>query len=276
MKIQLPIPILSFFVLVLLFFSGIAASETLVLIQGYLGGAENWRDSGITQVLEKSGWKDGGHLSIGPGGVGDRRPNTRGSQRYITLDLPTQAPLMVQSKRLDRYLAYLQRRHPGSALILVGHSAGGVLARLYMVQHPKLSVSALITIASPHRGTESAELGLLAGQSPLSWMGSALGINTLSHSQALYHDLMRENPNNLLGWLNYQRHPAALYFSIVRSEDNETFGFGNLIVPAWSQDLNQVYALRGRARTITAQGGHGLRIEDGRLLVRILESLHRT
>jgi pimeloyl-ACP methyl ester carboxylesterase len=183
---------------------------------------------------------------------------------------------MAQSKHLVRYLAYLHGKYPDSALILVGHSAGGVLARLYMVQHPKTAVAALVTIASPHRGTESAELGLMAGQSPLSWMDSMLGIDTLNHSQGLYYDLMRENPNNLLGWLNYQRHPKALYVSIVRSEDDETFGFGDLIVPAWSQDMNQVFALRGRVRTITMQGSHGLRAEDGRLLLRILNSLNRT
>lgn len=127
MKTQLSIPILSFFVLVLMSCSGIAWSETLVLIQGYLGGADNWRDSGITQVLEKSGWKDGGHLSIGPGGVRDQRPDTRGSRRYITLDLPTQAPLMIQSKQLDRYLAYLHRRNPNSVLILVGQDRKSVV-----------------------------------------------------------------------------------------------------------------------------------------------------
>jgi pimeloyl-ACP methyl ester carboxylesterase len=254
----------------------LASAENIVLIQGYLGGSENWRDSGITAVLKKHGWESGGHLYVRREGIAVRDVEALGIKRFFTLDLTTEAPLMYQLKQLERYLDYLRRRHPGSAQILIGHSAGGVLGRLYMVRHPKAEVAGLITIASPHRGTESAEIGLMAGQSPLSWMGSMLGINTLNRSQGLYHDLMRENPNNLLGWLNYQQHPPAMYVSVVRSLDDETFGFGDMVVPSWSQDMNQVYALRGRARTITVQGTHGLRSEDGQLLIRILKELQRT
>ena len=250
-------------------------AETLVLIQGYLGGAADWRHSGITRLLEAAGWADAGQLSLTPRGVYVSGSKGRGANRFFTLDLPSQAPLLVQSRRLDLYLGHVRIRHPETALILVGHSAGGVLARLYMVQHPDARITALITIASPHRGTESAELGLLAGQSPLAWLGPMIGIDTLNRSQGLYHDLMREQPNNLLGWLNYQRHPPAMYISIVRGEDDETFGLGELIVPAWSQDMNQVYALRGRAQTVTVRGRHALKLEDGKVLVRILKSLQR-
>lgn len=259
-----------------LFFMAFACAENMVLIQGYLGGSHNWHDSGITAVLEKHGWHNGGHLSINAPGVALRTADARGSKRFFTLELPTESPLLFQLKQLERYLGFLRARYPGSAQILVGHSAGGVLGRLCMVQHPQPDIAALITIASPHRGTESAELGFMAGQSPLSWMGSMFGIHTLSRSQGLFHDLMRENPNNLLGWLNFQPHPRATYVSIVRSEDDETFGIGDLIVPAWSQDMNQVYALRGRALTITVSGAHGLRFEDGQLLVRILKTLQST
>jgi pimeloyl-ACP methyl ester carboxylesterase len=156
--------------------------------------------------------------------------------------------------------------------ILAGHSAGGVLARLYMVQHPEAGVTALITIASPHRGTDSAELGLLVGQSPLGWMAPFFGGQVLNRSQALFHDLSRERPANLLFWLNRQEHPPAQYISVVRTDDS-LLGLGDLIVPSWSQDMNQVYALRGRARKITAGSNHALQPADGQLLVRILRSL---
>ncbi len=263
----------SAFALLLLMASFTGSAETLVFIQGYLGGAQNWRNSGITQVLQESGWRDGGHLRLLRLGVSHRGADGEGIRRFYTLELPTEAPLITQSRILAQYLAYIRRYHPESSLILAGHSAGGVLARLYMVQHPNSKITALITIASPHRGTESAELGLMAAQSPLAWLGSAIGIDTLDRSKGLYYDLSREHPGNLLGWLNYQRHPPALYASIVRRKDDETYGLGNLIVPAWSQDMNQVYALRGRAKTITVNGSHRLRSEDGKLILRILDSL---
>ena len=256
--------------------SGTAYAESLMLIQGYLGAGANWRESGITDVLQEAGWHDGGHLRIFGANVHAQLDSGRDeSKRFYTLQLPTEAPLLVQSAHLDKYVAFVRRKHPGNALVFAGHSAGGVLARLYMVQHQDSGIVAMISIASPHRGTESAELGIMAGQSPLGWLSSMMGIATLNRSQALYHDLMRENPGNLLGWLNHQPHPPALYVSIVRRRDDETFGLGNLLVPAWSQDLNQVFALRGRARTITVEGGHGLHREDARIILNVLVALQR-
>ena len=55
-------------------------------------------------------------------------------------------------------------------------------------------------------------------------------------------------------------------------EDNGLLNFGDLVVPVWSQDMNQVAALRGRASKIVTPGGHGLNKQDGELLLQILES----
>ncbi len=249
-------------------------AETLVFVQGYLGTANNWRDSGITDVLERDGWQDAGNLSLNRQGIHVSRAQADANKRYFTLDLPTEAPLQIQANYLAGYLDYVRHRYPGTALLLAGHSAGGVVARLYMVQHPDVAVAALITIASPHRGTESAELGLVVGQSPLALFAPLFGGEVFNRSQRLYSDLAREQPNNLLGWLNHQPHPPASYASIVRGKDDETFGLGNLIVPAWSQDMNQVYALRGQAWTIRVNGGHALSARDGELLVKIIARLN--
>lgn len=262
-------------VLFALSFPGTSCAETLVFIQGYLGSADNWHESGVAKILVEAGWQDAGRLSLSPGGVHLRGPKTAARKRFFTLDLPTEAPLMVQADVLGRYLADLRRRYPESALILVGHSAGGVSARLHMVREPKAGVAALITLASPHLGTEMAELGLMAGQSPLAWVAPFLGGGTLNRSQALYHDLARQSPSNLLGWLNHQPHPPALYVSIVRRDDTQGLSLGNLIVPAWSQDMNRVFALRGRARTFTVRGTHRLRSDDGRWILQALNMLNR-
>ena len=155
---------------------------------------------------------------------------------------------------------------------MVGHSAGGVLARLYLVRQPDSGVDALITIASPHLGTGSAELGAMAGQSPLAWVAPLLGGDTFNRSQSLFQDLVRERPGSLLFWLNRQPHPRARYIAIVRDDDS-LLGLGEVIVPTWSQDMNNVYALRGWVRTITVPAGHNLEETDGRLLARILRYL---
>jgi len=244
-------------------------AEALVLVQGYLG--DGWRDSGIIPALEAAGWEDGGRLSAGPHGV--RGALRQGGRRYYTLVLPTEAPMGHQLGYMERYLAFLRARHEHETLILAGHSAGGVLARLYMVRHPEMGIDALITIASPHLGTGSAEVGAMAGQSPLGWVAPFFGGSTLNRSQALYGELVRERPGSLLFWLNRQAHPPATYVSIVRQDDS-LFGLGgDLVVAARSQDMNQVYALRGRAWAIRTAGGHGLQASDGQLLLRILRQL---
>lgn len=249
--------------------------ETLLLLQGYLEDGNYWREAGVTRVLEKAGWRDAGHLHLGPRGITASRALQRNASRFYTVSLPTRAPLLAQQNHLEKYLAYIRSRNPDESLVLIGHSAGGVLGRLFMVQHPQTGVDALITISSPHLGTDAAEIGVMAGNSPLAWLAPMVGAQAFNESQGLYQDLVRERPGSLLFWLNRQEHPMARYISVVRTSDN-TLGRGDLVVPAWSQDMNNVYALKGRARSIGVDGNHGLSQSDGDLVVRILRQLKST
>ena len=65
------------------------------------------------------------------------------------------------SVRVARYLVE-EERPEGlvEKLILVGHSAGGVVARLVVLGNNPYRVDELITIASPHLGTVRAAQGL--------------------------------------------------------------------------------------------------------------------
>lgn len=256
--------------LLALFPTGLQA-EALVLVHGYLGGGANWRESHITEQLEAAGWADGG--TIGPGWQVAGWPQSKGT--YYTVALPTEAPLLVQLEHFATYMSLVQARHEGESLVLAGHSAGGVLARLYMVKYPSAGVDALVSIASPHLGTEAAEIGARLGNTPLAWFAPLFGGGVFNRSQALYRDLVRERPGSLLFWLNRQPHPEALYVSIVREEDS-LLGLGDLLVPTWSQDMNHVLALVGRARSVRTPGGHLLKPQDGVLLLRVLRELHRS
>ncbi len=258
-------------IILLLVLPANALAETLVLLHGYLADADYWREAGITETLARNGWADAGSLRTTRHGIRADRPRPRTSRRVYTPALPSEAPLMLQLRHLEQYLDMILQLYPYDSLILAGHSAGGVLGRLYMVQHPDKPVGALITFASPHVGTDSAEVGAMAGDSPLGWFAPLLGGSTLNRSQGLYYDLMRERPGSLLFWLNRQQHPPALYVSVVR-DDSGLLNFGDLVVPGWSQDMNQVVALRGRAHKIVTDGGHGLNRRDGELLLQILMS----
>lgn len=263
------------FLLGLLLWGASARAEVLVLVQGYLGRSDAWRESGVTEVLTRNGWADGGTLTVRAGVVRGDRPPGPEPRRFYTLILPSDSGLLRQAQFLNAYLSGLRAGYPGQSLILVGHSAGGVAARLAMVQHPEHKVGALITIASPHLGTESAEVGALLGQTPLAIFAPLIGGGALNSSQTLFRDLARERPGNLLFWLNRQEHPQALYVSVVR-KDESLLGVSDIIVPAWSQDMNNVQALRGRARRVVTQGAHALSEEDGQILIRVLDTMGRT
>ncbi len=255
--------ILSFLLIATLSLSSYAG-QTLVLIHGYLSDGSGWRPLGIIAALQAAGWQDSGHLFPNASLPGVTPVSPTG--RYVyTVTLPSEAPLAVQAQYLDFYLRYLQQKHPDNSLILVGHSAGGVVARLVMVRSG-IPIKGLITIASPHLGTETAEWGELLSDSPFRWISPFLGLDTINRSEGLYRDLVRENPSSLLFWLNRQPHPKAFYVSIVRAACDEW-------VPSYSQDMNNVVALRGLAITVTSGGGHSLQPSDGPLLVSLLERL---
>ena len=256
----------------LLLCCGSLQARQLVLVQGYLGDASSWRDSGITTLLQRNGWLFGGQYHASSSGVrlfrrdGPLSPQQLQSRdAFFLVSLPSEASIVRQAYILDAYLEDLRQRYPGQSLALAGHSAGGIVARYVMVRNPALGIDQLITIASPHLGTDIAEWGKLAGDSPLALFAPFMGANTLNRSQGLYSDLLPEMPHRFLYWLNRQPHPPADYVSIVRDWDSPASG--DLIVAEESQYLDRVEALRGRARSYIVPGSHGLNRRDGQLLL---------
>lgn len=251
------------------------SAKQLVLVQGYLGQPSSWSEAGVTQQLIDSGWRYGGEFVYSSHGAQlftEQQvwtDDADGSDRFYRVSLPTEASIRNQAYFLSAYLKQLRQWFPAEELILAGHSAGGVVSRYVMVRNPGLGIDMLITIASPHLGTESAELGALVGDSPLGIVAPMLGMGTLTRSQGLYRDLMREKPQRFLFWLNRQPHPAATYISIVR--DDVTIDSGDLVVPKSSQFLEHVEDLKDRAISYVVPGSHTLSIEDGRLLVELIQ-----
>jgi pimeloyl-ACP methyl ester carboxylesterase len=243
-----------------------AAGEVLVLVHGYLGSAQDWHNSGFTTELIRAGWSDAGTLAARPTGVQHQgRGMVGGGRSMYTAQLPSEMPLQVQAGLLAEIVYWVHDHHPGEHLTLVGHSAGGVVARLAMVQQPQTRVGTLVTFASPHLGTAGAELGMLAGQSPLIALAPLLGLDTVGRSQALYEDLIPERPGTLLHWLNRRSHPTAIYLSVVRPMHPAGLQ-GDFLIPSDSQDMRNVKALRDIAQRHLVPGGHQLSGADGRWL----------
>ncbi len=256
-----------------------AQARVAVLVHGYLSDAGTWEYSGVNAMLRQAGWQQAGHLGISPTGFIDQPLSHQDSDRlFYTVNLPSLAPAPVQASWLKSALERISARHPDEEITIVGHSAGGVVARLTLVQYGAGKVSRLITIAAPHLGTDKAiraldavdnggMFGMIKEWIVREEIGDRL-YNTLEVSRGILFNLVPPAPGTLLFWLNMQPHPDIEYVSVIRSGGYVIAG--DLVVPPFSQDMNQVPALRGKSKVYITVQGHELTPNDGRLLAEIL------
>ncbi|MFO7858631.1 MAG: hypothetical protein R6V11_06890 [Ectothiorhodospiraceae bacterium] len=268
--------LLAALLLLFLVWAPAAPASVMVLVHGYLGDGQSFHTAGVVDALTTAGWHYGGDWRYARDGQVRLTDAGEDAERTLyTVTLPASAPLALQADWLSAMIRSAANRHPGQPLILVGHSAGGVVSRLSLVRGGVGPVEHLITIASPHLGTaralqalEATNGGGMFGPFRRILTRQAVGGSTydaIRHSRAVLVDLTPPSQGNLLGWLNVQEHPDITYDAIVR---NTAFRMGgDVLVPAYSQDLNQVPALHGRATVIASPLEHGLAADDARLIL---------
>lgn len=249
-----------------------AAAQTMVLIPGFQAQGQDWRLSQVAAALKARGWQDGGNFTLTRKGMlNPVQLQGQPDKVFYTVDLVTEAKIAQQANTLQAYLQtiYQRRREP---LALVGHSAGGVVARHWLVVLNRVPVESLITIASPHLGTPLAGLSSVLAESPdIVGLAQAFGLGGLTEARGLYRDLREEQPGTYLYWLNRQAHPAIRYVSVVRS--GEQVSSSDLVVPVPSQDMNNVHTLRNQVERWDTEQGHFLTADDGYLLDWIMSQL---
>jgi len=252
--------------------------DVLVLVHGYASDAGTWERSGVNSELHANGWP----RAVIPGpNMPD--PVPQAVNKSFTVNLPAEAPLLVQANYLRASLDGIRQRYPDDKLILVGHSAGGVVARLVLLGNNPYRVGELITIASPHLGTVRAAQGLnVVDSKPFFCPGPGIRFlkrlvggsdyDYLRYSRGVLIDLLPAESGNVLTWMNQQPHPDIVYVSVVRKSP---FALGDEVVPAYSQDMNNVPALRGRVNILFTDAGHRLNPADGILLAGLLGNAHQ-
>ncbi len=255
-----------------------AWADSLVLVHGYLGSSRSWIESGVVAALQRNGYQLTGLCRPGADGhPAWQALRPRSAERDIYLvDLPSLAPVALQAGWLSACLRDLHRRG-ADRITLVGHSAGGLVARMSLVRDHPAGVTRLITIATPHLGTwralqaldavdDGGFFGMVRRWEVKRRIGSHL-YHTLKASRGLLRDLAPPRPGNLLFWLNAQPHPDIAYIGIIRGGP---YPPGDRLVPPFSQDMRRVPAIGRRAQAYTTPGGHPLRPADGWLIARLL------
>jgi len=259
-----------------------AYSDVALLIHGYLSNSSVWMQSGVVQTLESDGWKLAGMYSTHPNGQVYLHSNDLyedEDRRILIVDLPSEAPLLLQADLIATVVEDITAKFEDESIILVGHSAGGLAARAALVRHDLKNVDRLVSIASPHLGSDLAEkaLDVSSFTGPATMLPGMFGgdiARTTQRSQQLYYDLARPRPGNLLDWLNGQTHPDINWDSIIHTGVNSN-GHDS-VVAAYSQDMNYVYSLRDRSTVHPIRAEHGLNPTDAIILKDILGKTNRS
>jgi pimeloyl-ACP methyl ester carboxylesterase len=115
-------------------------------------------------LLPDAGQSGGAFLLLG------RRLRRRGWDCIVGATHATPRRLDEAVERLDLRIRSLAGAHP--VMTLIGHGSGGLLARAYALDRDGRRVRQIITLGTPHRGTEAAHARLacfraLAPESPL-------------------------------------------------------------------------------------------------------------
>jgi len=262
-------------------------ADIALLVHGFDSNAMTWQNSGVNQYLDQQGWHYNGVLTAaGPSvnllpvarAMAQQNPSSNGQQKLFNANLASTAPLEIQAQQLMAIIQWLNHRYPGEAIYLVGHSAGGLVARyaavILFLQQPNRAapnhIAGLITIASPHLGTGRAVQAIDSVESePFfcpgpGWriMRSLFGgddYDLVKHSETLLYELYPSRPGSLLFWLNQQPHPVMPYFSVVRSSGGSA---GDALVPGYSQNMNNIPALQGQTITLFSYSNHFLNPSD--------------
>ena len=66
-------------------------------------------------------------------------------------------PIQIAINELATALAAVRNKWPDKPVYLIGHSRGGLIARRFLLEEPATEIEGIITISSPHSGTDMAK-----------------------------------------------------------------------------------------------------------------------
>jgi len=194
--------------------------EPVILIAGYGNGADIWEKEGFTSFLKN---KD----SLIYGGVWNilrcrnDSINIKIADTFSVAFSDSTGNIDKLADELTEIIDFITQKTGANKVVLIGYSMGGLIARRYLVQtENNHKVKALVTIATPHKGSYLANV-LYGGELILGGTESVI-VNIMSSllnrpikGEAI-SQMIQSGKESFLVKMNNKTHPTDIqYHSII-------------------------------------------------------------
>ncbi|HEY2567810.1 MAG TPA: alpha/beta hydrolase [Candidatus Udaeobacter sp.] len=236
-----------------------AGSPTVVLVSGTRGAYDDWThvidsngSGGITKPSESTVFPQVAKLTRV---CAYDRPGTGRNDNTPTDSSPVQQPTTAQQGVADLHALLTAAKEPGP-YVLVGHSWGGLIARLFASTYPN-DVSGLVLI-------DPASEFLKSSLAPAQWttyikatkkLIEPSGLEAPDHERTL--DLLHGTPR-----------VRAIPVVVLTSDKRFDFGAGGAETwPAWRTAQDRLAKLLNAKHVSDTNSGHAIQMEQPRLVI---------
>jgi pimeloyl-ACP methyl ester carboxylesterase len=206
-----------------------SVSEPILLVPGYGSKSTLWKDVGYIEKLQAEGHSYGGHYTIdAETEMVNFEPysDTTTVEDFYTLSFSDSTKgIQDLSNQLSSVVYEIISRTGSEKLNLVGYSMGGIICRKYVVDNKDYHcVKNLVTIASPHQGTNLANFSYgvenILGSTLYKELIAEFGQDIpLAMNGAAISDLVRTD-NGLLNTLNKEEHPSDINYHFIAARSS--------------------------------------------------------
>jgi len=234
-------------------------SPTVVLISGTRGAHDDWTD--LIDPKNPVGATKPGESAVFPQVskftqvCAYDRPGTTRNDNTVTASTPVRQPTTAQQGVADLHALLIAAREPGP-YILVGHSWGGLIARLFASTYPD-QVSGLVLI-------DPASEFLKSSLTPTQWatyieatknLMEPNGLEAPDHVRTL--ELLRDTP---------QVRPMPV--AVLTSDKRFDFGAGGAETwPAWRTAQDRLAKILNAKHVSNTNSGHVIQMEQPQLVL---------
>src|SRR6266513_2155134 len=234
-------------------------SPTVVLISGTRGAHDDWTD--LTDPINPNDAPKPGESAVFPQVskfarvCAYDRPGTTLNDNTQTRSTPVKQPTTAQQSVADLHAVLIASREPGP-YVLVGHSWGGLIARLFGSTYPD-EVAGLVLV-------DSASEFLKSSLTPAQWATYIEATKKLIESNGL------EAPDHArtLGLLHSSPRVRRVPVVLLTSDRRFDFGAGGAETwPAWRTAQDRLAKLLNAKHVSETNSGHAIQMERPQLVI---------